>query len=114
MVRTLFSRLAENFHLFDELMASGIFRAWIWYWVLNYGTFTFSFLTLASFLTMLGGGHPSTRTMFTLCWVSALSHLTVNVVLGNALTRMTRKVSESIVQAYKPQIILMLRESFSR
>jgi hypothetical protein len=38
----------------------------------------------------------------------------VNIVLGNYLTRMTRKVSESIVLNYKPQIALMLRESMVR
>jgi hypothetical protein len=114
MIQSLFSRLADNFHLFDELMESGIFRSWIWYWVLNYGTFTFSLLTLATFVAMLTGGGPLARTMFTVCWAGALAHLSVNIVLGNYLTRMTKKVSESIVLTYKPQITLMLRESFAR
>jgi hypothetical protein len=114
MIHSLFSRLAENFHLFDELMESGIFRAWIWYWVLNYGTFTFSFLTIGTFIAMLTGGDPMARTLFTVCWSAALVHLAVNLILGNYLTRMTRKVSESIVLTYKPQITLMLRESFAR
>jgi hypothetical protein len=114
MIHSLFSRLAENYHLFDELMESGIFRSWIWYWVLNYGTFTFSFLTLGAFVTMLTGGDPMSRTLFSVCWLSALAHLAVNIALGNYLTRMTRKVSESIVLTYKPQITLMLRESFAR
>jgi hypothetical protein len=114
MIHSLFSRLAENFHLFDELMKSGIFRSWIWYWVLNYGTFTFSFLTLGTFFAMLAGGDPLSRTLFSVCWSAALAHLAVNIVLGNYLTRMTRKVSESIVLTYRPQITLMLRESFAR
>jgi hypothetical protein len=114
MIHSVFLRLAENFRLFDELMESGIFRAWIWYWVLNYGTFTFSILTLGAFITMLAGGDPQARTLFTVCWSAALVHLGVNIVLGNYLTRMTRKVSESIVLTYKPQITSMLRESFAR
>lgn len=114
MIHSVFSKLAENYRLFDELMESGIFRAWIWYWVLNYGTFTFSFLTLGTFVSMVTVGDPAARTLFTVCWSAALAHLAVNVVLGNHLTRMTRKVSESIVLAYKPQIALMLRESFAR
>lgn len=114
MIHSVFSRLAENFHLFDELMRSGIFRAWIWYWVLNYGTFTFSVLTLGAFAAMLSGGGPPARSMFTVCWSAALLHLAVNIILGNHLTRMTRQVSESIVLAYKPQITSMLRESFAR
>jgi len=44
MIRSVFSRLADNLRLFDSLMESGIFRFWIWYWVMNYGVFTFTVL----------------------------------------------------------------------
>jgi hypothetical protein len=114
MIHAVFSRLAENFRLFDSLMESGIFRYWIWYWVMNYGTFTFSILTAGCFAAMLTGDDPSARTLFTLCWSSALVHLAVNLILGHHLTGMTRKVSESIVLTYKPQITMMLRDSIAR
>jgi hypothetical protein len=114
MIHAVFLRLAENFRLFDSLMESGIFRFWIWYWVMNYGTFTFSFLTLGSFIAMLTGGDPLVRTLFTVCWSAALGHLAINLILGHHLTGMTKNVSESIVLTYKPQITLMLRESIAR
>ncbi len=114
MIHSVFSRLAENFRLFDSLMESGIFRAWIWYWVMNYGTFTFSLLTAGCFAAMLAGDDPSVRTLFTLCWSAALVHLAINLILGHYLTGMTRKVSESIALTYKPQITLMLRDSIAR
>jgi len=111
VIRAIFSRLADNFRLFDTLMESGIFRYWIWYWVMNYGTFTFTILTLVSSTVMFAGGGTEVRTFFTICWVSALAHLAVNLTLGNLLTRLTRSVSESIILTYKPQITAMLRES---
>ena len=114
MIRSVFSRLAENFRLFDGLMESGIFRFWIWYWVMNYGIFTFTLLTVGTFIAMLTGQDPALRTVFTVCWSAALIHLAVNLILGYSLTGMTRKVSESIVLTYKPQITLMLRETISR
>ena len=110
MIRSIFSRLADNFKLFDTLMESGIFRFWIWYWVMNYGTFTFTILTIASSAAMFAGAGPGARTFFTVCWIAALVHLAVNLTLGNLLTRLTGSVSESIVLTYKPQILLMLRE----
>ncbi len=114
MIQSIFSRLAENFRLFDSLMESGIFRFWIWYWVMNYGTFTFSILTVATFLSMLSGADPSLRVTFTVCWSAALAHLMINLVLGHYLTRKTREVSESIVSDYKPQIMLLLHDSIPR
>ncbi len=111
VIRAIFSKLADNFRLFDTLMESGIFRYWIWYWVMNYGTFTFTILTLVGSSVMFAGGGSEVRTFFTICWISALAHLAVNLTLGNLLTRLTRSVSESIILTYKPQITAMLRES---
>jgi hypothetical protein len=111
MIRSIFSRLAENFRLFDSLMESGIFRFWIWYWVMNYGTFTFTILTIAGSISLFSGAEPGVRTFFTICWISALAHLAANLTLGNLLTRLTRSVSESIILTYKPQILQMLRDS---
>jgi len=112
VIRQIFSRLADDFRLFDTLMESGIFRYWIWYWVMNYGTFTFTILTIASSAVMFAGGGSGVRTFFTVCWIAALGHLAVNLTLGNLLTRLTRSVSESIILTYKPQITSMLRDSF--
>jgi len=111
LIRSIFSRLADNFRLFDSLMESGIFRYWIWYWVMNYGTFTFTILTIVSSVAMFTGAGPGIRAFFAVCWISALVHIAVNLTLGNLLTRLTRSVSESIVLTYKPQITLMIRES---
>jgi len=61
---------------------------------------------------MFAGEEPGLRTLFTICWISSLAHLAVNLVLGNHLTRLTRSVSESLVQDYKPQISRMLKEAF--
>jgi len=111
VIKSIFTRLADNFRLFDSLMESGIFRYWIWYWVMNYGTFTFTILTILSSIAMFAGAGAGVRTFFTICWISSLAHLAVNLTLGNLLTRLTRSVSESIILTYKPQITMMLRES---
>jgi len=112
MVRSVFSRLADNLRLFDSLMESGIFRYWIWYWVMNYGVFTFTILTIAGSVVMFAGAGHGVRTIFTICWISSLGHLAVNLLLGNHLTRLTKSVSESLVVEYQPQISVMLKESF--
>lgn len=112
LIRSIFSQLADNYRLFDTLMESGIFRYWIWYWVMNYGTFTFTILTIGSAVVVFTGGDPGGRALFTVCWISALAHLAVNLTLGNLLTRLTRSVSESIILTYKPQITAMLRGSY--
>ncbi len=114
MIQSIFSRLAGNFRLFDSLMESGIFRYWIWYWVMNYGTFTFSILTIGTFLGLLSGADPGLRTAFTVSWSASLAHLMINLILGHHLTRMTRRVSETIVSDYKPQIVTMMHESIAR
>lgn len=114
MIQSIFSRLAGNFRLFDSLIESGIFRYWIWYWVMNYGTFIFSILTIATFFGLLSGADPGLRTAFIVCWGASLVHLMVNLLLGHHLTRMTRRVSETIVSDYKPQIVTMMHESIAR
>lgn len=114
LTQSIFARLADDFHLFDSVMRSGIFRLWIWYWVVNYGTFTFTLLTVGCFTVMLGSSTAPLRPLFTVCWIAALTHLAVNIGLGHVLTRMTKRVSESIVASYRPRISVLLREAIVR
>lgn len=114
IVQSVFTRLAGNRPLFEALMESGIFRTWIWYWVMNYGTFTFTILTAAGFAAMLGGSGPVARTFFTICWGGALLHVGANLLLGHHLTRMTKRVSEEIVRSQRPRIVTLMRETLPR
>jgi hypothetical protein len=129
LTHSIFSKLADNFHLFDRLMRSGIFRLWIWYWVVNYGTFTFTLLTIGSFSIMTGmagifgifgapgspGSDPTVlKPIFTFCWIASLCHLATNIILGHILTRLTKNVAESIVVSYRPEITHMLREAVTK
>jgi hypothetical protein len=109
-MRAVLTRLADDSGLFRSLMTSGIFRLWIWYWVMNYGTFACTILCFVAFAVMLGGNVTATRPIFSFFWAGALIHLAANVMLGNILTRMTRSVSELLLDSIRPKLALLLKE----
>lgn len=109
VTQSIFSQLTGEERLFGTLMGSGIFRYWILYWVINYGTFAFSVLTLGAFLLVLRGSDPFAKTLFTVSWVVSLIHLASTIMLGNRLVRMTSAVAETIARSYGPEIAAMFR-----
>jgi hypothetical protein len=114
IAETIFSKLAGNTHLFPTLLRSGIFQYWIWYWVTNYGTAIFSLLTVVSFPVILASAAPVTKGLFGAFWTLALVHLLVGLVLGNRLMRMTKEVSQDIVQSYAGEIAAILRAQLAQ
>src|SRR5258706_16238567 len=51
----IFQVLANQQHLFGLLLQTNILRFWIWYWVLLYGSLTFTLLTIVLFISVALG-----------------------------------------------------------
>ena len=113
IAEAIFSRLANNNHLFPSLLRSGIFQIWIWYWVTNYGTAIFSLLTIVSFPVFLVGALGFTKGVFGVFWILALAHLVTGLLLGYRLLGMTKEVSEDIVKSYSSEIAAILRSQLA-
>lgn len=109
MTQSLFRNLANDRGVFNDLLDSDIFRAWIWYWMALYGTAVFSLLSVGSFLSAWFGGDEWGRILFALMWVLALVHLATSIGLGRYLLRRTRRVVEQIVAKHHDQIAQVLR-----
>ena len=110
LTQSVFSKLASDNYLFQMLLRSNIFRFWIWYWIMNYGTVTFTILTIVIFPFVIVNQIPFTTTIFTVFWVLAIAHLLSCLILGYRLLRMTKSVVEDIVKSHANDIALLLRE----
>jgi hypothetical protein len=108
--QSVFSKLASDNFLFQLLLQSGIFRFWIWYWVMNYGTVSFTLLTIIAFPFVVFNQSPFSITMFTMIWILAIVYLFSCLALGFRLLRMTKTVAEDIVKSHAHEIAYMLRE----
>ncbi len=113
LAQTIFSRLAGDPHLFEALLRTGIFRKWIWYWIMIYGTSVFIMLTVETLIRGAVGPDPQIRTFFSAYWALALIHLGVTVLLGYRLIGMTRKTMDTMVRVHKSEIAIMLREKIT-
>lgn len=109
LAKSIFSKLAGDSLVFTMLMRSGIFRSWIWYWILIYGTFTFSLLTAVSFVALVTGSDLHAKLLFSVNWLCALSHLALCVSMGFHLLRMTRRTVDQIVTSHRDEIAALLR-----
>jgi hypothetical protein len=109
LAKSIFSYLASDNSLFEQLLSSGIFQYWIWYWVTIYGTFVFSILTTESFLALLLVHDPYVKIVFAIDWIAALAHLSMSLILGYYLLRMTRESVSEIVQSRGSEIASILR-----
>lgn len=108
ITHSIFSNLSDDNHLFERLMNSGIFRNWIWYWVAIYGTFTFSLLTLSSFLLAWIEKGLFSKPFFAITWTFALLHVFVTVFIGKSLIEKTRKTVQFIVTSHRLDIANLL------
>jgi hypothetical protein len=93
-------------------MKSGIFRIWMRYWMILYGTITFALLTLGSFLSEIVMQHPTGRALFTCIWALTLIHVGLGVFMGNFLVRKTRRAIEHIVHLDGEVVATQLRTHF--
>jgi hypothetical protein len=114
VAQSIFSRLSDDDQLFERILASGIFRYWIWYWIMIYGTFVFMLLSLLSFGAALIGSDAYGTTLFTTNWSLALVHLLMTLSLGYQLMRMTRQTVDDIVSSYRGVIAAILRATINR
>ncbi len=109
ITQSIFTNLSDdNNYLFDKLMSSGIFHNWIWYWVTIYGTFTFTLLTLCSFVVVWIQDEVFSKPFFTFNWILALVHLFVSIMIGKFLVEKTRKTVQVIVDVHQMEIANVL------
>jgi hypothetical protein len=111
VAKSVFAGLATDNSLSNHLFHTGIFRMWIWYWIAMYGTFAFSLLTVESFSLMLRGVDQYGRLAFEVCWLSAVGHLLVGVVLGYRLLGLMEHISRILVMSHRDEIAAMLRKN---
>ena len=104
ITQSIFSKLSDDNHLFDRLLSTGIFRNWIWYWVSIYGTFTFTLLTLSSFVGAWIQSEFFSKPLFTITWVLALAHLFVSIFIGKFLVDKTKSAVQFIVDTHQLDI----------
>lgn len=109
LAKSIFSRLANDDKLFGQLLQSGIFRTWIWYWLMIYGTVFFTSLTVLAFAFVILSHGDLTKPLFAANWVLALLHLFACLILGRTLMHMTRKTVRAIVASHAGEIASMLR-----
>ncbi|HZY09759.1 MAG TPA: hypothetical protein VFF29_01265, partial [Bacteroidota bacterium] len=113
IAQTIFSRLANDSQLFESLLRTGIFRTWIWYWIMIYGTFIFTLLTTVTFMFVIGGTESARPFLFTMSCILGMIHLALSLVLGNSLVRMTQGAVDSIVRSHRNDIAIMLRTNIN-
>ena len=113
LTKSVLSKLSEDYRLFAMLLESGIFRSWIKYWVSIYGTFVFLVLTLVSFCVMYLRANSDGRMTFSICWLFALSHLTINVVWGRYMVRKTEESVRLMVDSHEEEIAKALQTSLA-
>ena len=111
VAKSVFAGLADDKSLSNHLFHTGIFRLWIWYWIAMYGTFAFSLLTVESFSLMLRGVDQYGRLAFEACWISAVGHLLVGVILGYRLLGLMEHISRLLVMSHRDEIATMLRKN---
>ena len=113
LTETIFSKLSEDSQLFDALLKSNIFSAWIKYWVTMYGSLTFlslSFVSLIAgwFLSDTGG-----KVFFGIIWGLAMFHLIMSCILGRLLLKKTESSVQQMLETHKEEITLKLEESLA-
>jgi len=109
--QNIFRRLATEDHIFQYLLDSNVFRLWIWYWILLYGSFTFTLLTACLFASVTFTLTPAIKLIFASVWVSALLHIGLGFFLGKQLIHLTQSTASTILSSYRNDIAAMLKES---
>ncbi|MBI1804848.1 MAG: hypothetical protein HY033_12920 [Ignavibacteriae bacterium] len=111
LAQHIFRRLASEDQLFGLLLDSNIFRLWIWYWILLYGSFTFTLLTISLFTSVAFGITFSAKAIFAWLWILALVHIGLGFFLGHYLIRVTRSTATAIVHSSTNEITALMKES---
>jgi len=101
ITQAIFSHISDDKELFAKLLKSGIFRIWIWYWISIYGTFTFTLVSLASFIVAWIQRDFFSKPFFTVNWILALAHLFVSIFIGRFLIEKTKSMVQLIVEAHQ-------------
>ena len=113
LAHLVFIGLSEHDSLFKQLLGSGIFRVWIWYWIMMYGTFVFTALTIGSFAIVLLGVESQTKVLFAANWGLAFIHLAMGIFLGYRLLGKMREISELLIQLHRNDIATLLRSQLA-
>lgn len=110
IAQSIFSALVRERRLFSTLHLSGLFRYWLWYWALNYGTFAFSMLTLCAFAVAIANPEPIMRDLVMGYWAAAMGHLLAAVGLGYWIVFMTKKVTTRLIKSHCAEIAAIFRQ----
>jgi hypothetical protein len=103
-------RLSEHDQIYRTLLESGIFPLWAWYWIAMYGSIAFSALVVLAFCTIAPGLSPDLRILFPWYLAFALGHITVTLIIGRRIERLTRKAAETIASSYRADIETIIRD----
>jgi hypothetical protein len=110
IAQSIFEQLSGEDTIFLSLLNSGIFRLWIWYWIMIYGTVVSIFITLELFSATILGLAVHAKMFFTVSWLLAFLHLACGIFIGYYLIRMTRSAAMSIVESHGNEIAEMLKK----
>ncbi len=113
LAKSVFSQLANDNDLFAALLRSDIFRVWILYWIMLYGTFVFTILSTETFISIIIGSDATAKLLFTIFWSLSLAHLGLSLMIGYKLLKMTKKTVENIVHSHQEDIASVLKNSMN-
>ncbi len=109
IAHSIFSHLAEDQSIFENLLKRGIFRSWIWYWILIYGVFVFILLTIIALTKTFFEPTIYSRALFTSIGSVTFFHLLISLLFGYNILIVTKKIIREITDIYKVEIISVLR-----
>jgi hypothetical protein len=104
LAQSIFTKVSNDNKLFDLLLRSDIFRFWMRYWIFLYGIFTFTLLTIVSFVAVILRAGMYDKEFFIISWCFAALHIGLSIVMGKYLIRMTVSTVGQIVVAHKETI----------
>jgi len=114
VAQSIFSKLAEDQSIFEGLLKRGIFRSWIWYWIMIYGVTVFIFLTILSLSKTLLVPTIYTKAFFASVGIVAVAHLIFSLLMGYNLVFVTKRIIREITAIYQPEIVSLLRNHVNK
>ncbi len=112
VVKNVFSKLSNDTELLAKIKQSGLFQNWTWYWVMVYGTITFSVLTIVTFVVILSGVEYE-KIVFIAFWLPSLLFLSTTLLLGVRLKRLSKRVVRQMICSHRFVIHTVLKENIS-
>jgi hypothetical protein len=113
LAETIVNRLSEHDQIYRTMFQSGMFSLWAWYWIVMYGSITFSGLVVLAFCAIAPGLAPDLRLLFSWYLALALGHIALTVFIGRRLQEMTRTTAQTIASSYRADIEMIIT-NFSR